>query len=119
MLAEKSSIGGHYLVEKNNSDIYKIYPKSVKYIETYDHRTVIHTEDGDMISQKQLKEQFKVVLWAVRLAIQRNRKVLFLWPHRGISGNLYKHDFLPAGCSEAVPYGCKIRTCYKICTTGG
>lgn len=56
VLAEKSSIWGHYLVEKNNSGIYKIYLKSIKYIETSDRRTVIHTEDGDIISQKQLKD---------------------------------------------------------------
>lgn len=56
VLSEKSSIWGHYLVEKNNSGIYKIYLKSIKYIETRDRRTVIHTEDGDIISQKQLKD---------------------------------------------------------------
>lgn len=56
VLAEKSSIWGHHLVEKNNSGIYKIYLKSIKYIETSDRRTIIHTEDGDIISQKQLKE---------------------------------------------------------------
>ena len=49
VLSEKSSIWGHYLVEKNNSGIYKIYLKSIKYIETRDRRTVIHTEDGDII----------------------------------------------------------------------
>ena len=36
VLGEKSSIWGYYLVEKNNSGIYKIYLKTIKYIETYD-----------------------------------------------------------------------------------
>ena len=56
VLAEKSGIWGHYLVEKNNSGIYKIYLKSIKYIETYDRHTLIHTEGSDIISQRLLKE---------------------------------------------------------------
>lgn len=56
VLAEKSGIWGHYLIEKNNSGIYKIYLKSIKYIETADRHTVIHTEDSNIISQRQMKE---------------------------------------------------------------
>ena len=56
VLSEKSGIWGHYLIEKNNSGIYKIYLKSIKYIETSERHTVIHTEGGDIISQRQMKE---------------------------------------------------------------
>jgi DNA-binding LytR/AlgR family response regulator len=56
VLSEKSGIWGHYLIEKNSSGIYKIYLKSIKYIETAERHTIIHTEDGDILSQRQMKE---------------------------------------------------------------
>ena len=45
-----------YIVINNDTGIYKIVLKSLKYIETYNRNLLFHTEKEDIISYKKLKE---------------------------------------------------------------
>ena len=45
-----------FFIEANTNGIYKIYTKSIRYIETQNHNTRIHTETDSILSHKRLKE---------------------------------------------------------------
>ena len=45
-----------FFIEDNSSGIYKIYTKSICYIETQEHNTRIHTETDSILSHKRMKE---------------------------------------------------------------
>ena len=45
-----------FFVETNANGIYKIYTKSIRYIETENHNTRIHTETDSILSYKRMKE---------------------------------------------------------------
>lgn len=45
-----------FFMETNANGIYKIYTKSIRYIETENHNTRIHTETDSILSYKRMKE---------------------------------------------------------------
>lgn len=45
-----------FFIEANNNGVYKIYTKSICYIETEGHNTRIHTEADSILSYKRMKE---------------------------------------------------------------
>lgn len=45
-----------FFLETNSSGLYKIYAKSILYIETEEHNTRIHTETGSILSYRRMKE---------------------------------------------------------------
>jgi DNA-binding LytR/AlgR family response regulator len=45
-----------FFIEKNTNGIYKIYTKSICYIETEEHNTRIHTETDSISSYKRMKD---------------------------------------------------------------
>ena len=44
-----------FIIENNDSGVYKIYTKSIQYIETDGKNTRIHIEDGSVLSYKRMK----------------------------------------------------------------
>lgn len=54
---------GHnrFFIEVNANGVYKIYTKSIKYIETIEHNTNIHTETDLVLSYKRMKEHEAVL----------------------------------------------------------
>lgn len=55
-LAQRATTQNKFFIEKNNNGIYKIYIKSIMYIETFNRNTLIHREDDEILSYKQMKE---------------------------------------------------------------
>ena len=57
---KKSSFESLFFLEENRKGIYKIYLHQILYIETRDKKTLIHTDQEDIPSNKQMKqhEQF-------------------------------------------------------------
>ncbi|MCL2387461.1 MAG: LytTR family DNA-binding domain-containing protein [Defluviitaleaceae bacterium] len=45
-----------FFLESNNTGVYKIYTKTIRYIETEGHNTRIHTETDSILCHKHLKE---------------------------------------------------------------
>jgi DNA-binding LytR/AlgR family response regulator len=45
-----------FFIETNDNGVYKIYTKSIRYIETEDRNTQIHTETDSILSYKRMKE---------------------------------------------------------------
>lgn len=45
-----------FFLETNSTGIYKIYTKSIQYIETVEHNTRIHTENNTILSYKRMKD---------------------------------------------------------------
>ncbi|MGF7141837.1 DNA-binding LytR/AlgR family response regulator [Anaerotaenia torta] len=45
-----------FFIETNDNGVYKIYTKSICYIETEEHNTRIHTEADSILSYKRMKE---------------------------------------------------------------
>ena len=45
-----------FFIETNDNGVYKIYTKSIRYIETDEHNTRIHTETDSLLSYKRMKE---------------------------------------------------------------
>jgi DNA-binding LytR/AlgR family response regulator len=45
-----------FFIEANDNGVYKIYTKSIKYIETEERNTRIHTETDSILSYKRMKE---------------------------------------------------------------
>lgn len=45
-----------FLLETNSTGLYKLYIKSIQYIETLEHNTLIHTETNSILSYKRMKE---------------------------------------------------------------
>ncbi len=50
-----------FFIETNSTGIYKIYTKSIRYIETDEHNTRIHTETDSVLSYKRMKEHEQVL----------------------------------------------------------
>ncbi len=51
-----------FFLEHNTSGIFKIYIKSIKYIETEEHNTRIHTDQHSILSHKRMKEHEQYLL---------------------------------------------------------
>jgi DNA-binding LytR/AlgR family response regulator len=45
-----------FFIESNANGVYKIYTKSIQYIETEEHNTRIHTETDSILSYKRMKD---------------------------------------------------------------
>lgn len=45
-----------FFIETNANGVYKIYTKSIQYIETEEHNTRIHTETDSILSYKRMKD---------------------------------------------------------------
>jgi DNA-binding LytR/AlgR family response regulator len=45
-----------FFIETNTNGVYKIYTKSIRYIETEGHNTRIHTETDSILSYKRMKD---------------------------------------------------------------
>lgn len=45
-----------FFIETNSNGVYKIYTKSIRYIETEEHNTRIHTETDSILSYRRMKE---------------------------------------------------------------
>jgi two-component system, LytTR family, response regulator LytT len=56
IITQKETFQNKFFIEKNENGLYKVYIKTIKYIETYNRKTMIHTEDDDILSYKQMKE---------------------------------------------------------------
>ena len=50
-----------FFIEANNNGVYKIYTKSICYIETDGHNTRIHTETDSILSSKRMKEHEQIL----------------------------------------------------------
>ena len=55
-MARERNGQNRFFIETNSSGVYKIYAKSIRYIETDGHNTRIHTEHDAILSHKPLKE---------------------------------------------------------------
>jgi len=66
-----------FFVETNAAGVYKIYTKSIRYIETDEHNTRIHTETDSILCHKHLKEHLEVLF-----------EVYFIRCHTGFIVNL-------------------------------
>jgi len=50
-----------FFIESNDNGVYKIYTKSISYIETESHNTRIHTETDSILSYKRMKEHEQIL----------------------------------------------------------
>jgi DNA-binding LytR/AlgR family response regulator len=50
-----------FFIESNGTGVYKIYTKTIKYIETEGHNTRIHTESDSILCHKHMKEHMEVL----------------------------------------------------------
>ena len=53
----------NYVIEKNDQGIHKIFIDEIIYIETIDRHTMIHTDYGNILSYKSMKEHEKRLGW--------------------------------------------------------
>jgi len=50
-----------FFIETNDNGVYKIYTKSICYVETEEHNTRIHTETDSILSYKRMKEHEQIL----------------------------------------------------------
>jgi DNA-binding LytR/AlgR family response regulator len=50
-----------FFIETNDNGVYKIYTKSIRYIETEERNTRIHTETDSILSYKRMKEHGQIL----------------------------------------------------------
>lgn len=50
-----------FFIETNANGVYKIYTKSIRYVETEGHNTRIHTETDSILSYKRMKDHEKIL----------------------------------------------------------
>lgn len=74
-----------FFIETNANGVYKIYVKSILYIETEVHNTRIHTEDGSILSYKRMKDHEQALF-----------EPYFIRCHAGYIVNLLYFDKLEA-----------------------
>ncbi len=59
--ARSRSGQNRFFIEANANGVYKIYTKSIRYIETEGHNTRIHTETDSILSYKRMKDHEQIL----------------------------------------------------------